>query len=218
TQEHIDRASAVSVYEGSIINIIKGFEIPVALPWHLVDDVYIPVNCGGQFHWVLAVVELKNRVIRVYDSSLGSRKRSIPHEIKMLSKMLPSYLMDSGFFAKTERTNFVDCDAYKDNNSGSLLEAQVPFMVEFAKDIMQQKSDSLDCGLYVATFAEYLSDQIEPSYVDFLPEYLRKRYGALLRSYGSEKAKGAYLSENDDPPKPKSVVTPPLEEDLVHIV
>ncbi|WMV21026.1 hypothetical protein MTR67_014411 [Solanum verrucosum] len=95
---------------------MKGFEIPTALPWHLVDDVYISVNCGGQFHWLLAVVELKNRMIRVYDSSLGLRKKAIPHEIKMLSKMLPSYLMDSGFFEKTERTNFVDCDAYKDNN------------------------------------------------------------------------------------------------------
>ncbi|KAG5631757.1 hypothetical protein H5410_003474 [Solanum commersonii] len=218
TQEHIDRASAVSVYERSITNIIKGFEIPAALPWHLVDDVYIPVNCGGQFHWVLAVVELKNRLIRVYDSSLGSRKKAIQHEIKMLSKMLPSYLMDSGFFEKTERTSFVDCDEYKDNNSGSLLEAQAPFMVEFAQDIMKQKSDSLDCGLYVATFAKYLSDQIETSLVDFLPEYLRKRYGTLLWSYGSEKAKGAYVSENDDPPKPKSVVTQPPEEDLVHVV
>ncbi|KAG5585644.1 hypothetical protein H5410_046078 [Solanum commersonii] len=188
TQEHIDRASAVSVYERSINNIIKGFEIPAALPWHLVDDVYIPVNCGGQFHWVLAVVELKNRVIRVYDSSLGSRKKTIPHEIKLLSKMLPSYLMDSGFFEKTERTNFVDCDAYKDNNSGSLMEAQVPFMVEFSQDIMQQKS------------------------------YLLKRYGALLWSYDSEKAKGAYVIENDDPPKPKSVVTQPPEEDLVYVV
>ena len=29
TQEHIDRASVVSVHEGSIINIIKGFGIPV---------------------------------------------------------------------------------------------------------------------------------------------------------------------------------------------
>ncbi|KAG5619586.1 hypothetical protein H5410_004804 [Solanum commersonii] len=218
TQEHINRASVVSVYERSITNIIKSFEIPVALPWHLVDDVYIPINCGGQFHLVLAIVELKNRVIKVYDSSLGSRKKAISHEIKMLSKMLPSYLMDSEFFEKIERTNFGDCDAYKDNNSSSLLKAQVPFMVEFSQDIKQQKSDSLDYGLYVATFTEYLSDQIKTSLVDFLPEYLRKRYGALLWSYGSEKAKGAYVSENDDPPKPKGVVTPPPEEDLVHIV
>ncbi|XP_069152824.1 uncharacterized protein [Solanum lycopersicum] len=45
TQEHIDRASVVSVHERSIINIIKGFGIPAALPWHLVDEVYIPINC-----------------------------------------------------------------------------------------------------------------------------------------------------------------------------
>ena len=58
-QEHVDRASVVSVYEKSIINIIKGFGIPAALPWHLVDEVYIPINCDQEFHWVLAVVELK---------------------------------------------------------------------------------------------------------------------------------------------------------------
>ncbi|KAG5621217.1 hypothetical protein H5410_006435 [Solanum commersonii] len=75
-----------------------------------------------------------------------------------------------------------------------------------------------DCGLYVAIFVEYLSDQIETSRVDFLPEYLRKIYGALLWSYGSKKAKGAYVNENDDPSKPKGVVTPPPKEDLVHIV
>ena len=100
TQEHIDRASVVSVHERSIINIIKGFGIPAALPWHLVDEVYIPINCDQQFHWVLAVVELKNRLIRVFDSSISTRKQTIPHEIKMLSKMLPSYLLDSGFFFK----------------------------------------------------------------------------------------------------------------------
>uniref|UniRef100_M1B7D4 Ulp1 protease family, C-terminal catalytic domain containing protein n=1 Tax=Solanum tuberosum TaxID=4113 RepID=M1B7D4_SOLTU len=49
TQQHIDRASAVSVYERSITNIIKGFEIPAALPLHLVDDVYISVQGKKQF-------------------------------------------------------------------------------------------------------------------------------------------------------------------------
>ena len=59
TQEHVDRASVVSIYERSIITIIKGFEIPATLPWHLVDEVYILINCDQEFHWVLAVVELK---------------------------------------------------------------------------------------------------------------------------------------------------------------
>ncbi|XP_069150300.1 uncharacterized protein [Solanum lycopersicum] len=106
----------------------------------------------------------------------------------------------------------------KDNINGSLLEPQVPFMIEFAQDIPKQDCNSLDCGLYVTAFAEYMSDQINISYAGFSPDYLRQRYGALLWSYGSEKAKCGYVSDNDDPPKSRGVVTPPPEEDLVYIV
>ncbi|PHT54945.1 hypothetical protein CQW23_03431 [Capsicum baccatum] len=42
--------------------------ISVGLPWHLIDEMYIPINCGDEFHWVLAVVVLKERSIRVYES------------------------------------------------------------------------------------------------------------------------------------------------------
>ncbi|XP_069145696.1 uncharacterized protein [Solanum lycopersicum] len=217
-QEHIDRASVLSVHERSIINIIKGFGIPAALPWHLVDEVYIPINCDQEFHWVLAIVELKNRVMRVFDSSISTRKKTIPHEIKMLSKMLPSYLLDSEFFEENERTKFSDCHAYKDNITGSILDPQVSFMIEFAQENPKQECGSLDCGLYVTAFAEYMSDQINISYADFSPDYLRQRYGALLWSYGSEKAKCGYVSDNDDPPKSRGIVIPPPEEDLVHIV
>ncbi|PHT36497.1 hypothetical protein CQW23_24197 [Capsicum baccatum] len=57
----------VSRNEECLINIIKGFSIPVVLPWHLVDEEYSPINYGDEFHWVLAVVILKERRIRVYD-------------------------------------------------------------------------------------------------------------------------------------------------------
>ncbi|PHT48690.1 hypothetical protein CQW23_12898 [Capsicum baccatum] len=60
-----------------LINIIKGFNIPVGLPWYLVDEVYIPINCGDEFHWVLAVVVLKERHIRVYES-MSRRRRFGP--------------------------------------------------------------------------------------------------------------------------------------------
>ncbi|KAG5621243.1 hypothetical protein H5410_006461 [Solanum commersonii] len=39
TRTHID--VVLLSPERSITNIIKGFEIPIALPWHLVGDVYI---------------------------------------------------------------------------------------------------------------------------------------------------------------------------------
>lgn len=62
------------------MNIIKGISIPAGSPWHLVDEVYIPVNCDKDFHWILVVVVLKERIIRVYDSTAGSRKKKIPHQ------------------------------------------------------------------------------------------------------------------------------------------
>ncbi|PHU10441.1 hypothetical protein BC332_22301 [Capsicum chinense] len=80
----------VSRNEECLINIIKGFSIPVGLPWHLVDEVYIPINCGDDFHWVLAVVVLKERRIRVYDS-MSQRRHSEPSsEIQKLAKILPT--------------------------------------------------------------------------------------------------------------------------------
>ncbi|PHU05059.1 hypothetical protein BC332_25881 [Capsicum chinense] len=33
-----------------LFNIIKGFSIPAGLPWHLIDEVYISINCGDEFH------------------------------------------------------------------------------------------------------------------------------------------------------------------------
>ncbi|PHT92864.1 hypothetical protein T459_00746 [Capsicum annuum] len=63
--------------EECLINIIKGFSIPDGLPWHLVNEVYIPINYGDEFHWVLAVVILKERRIRVYDS-MSRRRRFGP--------------------------------------------------------------------------------------------------------------------------------------------
>lgn len=219
TQEHLDRARVVSVHERSIINIMKGFSILAGLPWHLVDDVYIPINYDGNFHWVLVVVELNKRLIRVYDSSLGTRKRVYSEEIKKLSRMLPSYLIDSGFFENTERTNWLVLDAYKDKQMGVPLESHIPFNIEYVEGIMQQEDDSLDCGLYVATFAKFLTDQlvIPPDTDGYLANYLCNRYAALLWRYGSDKVNGGYISENDDPPKPKGQFTTPTEGDIVNI-
>ncbi|KAH0669645.1 hypothetical protein KY285_023806 [Solanum tuberosum] len=102
TQEHMAHGAIVSAFERLIKNIIKGFSIPAGLPWHLVDDVYIPVNSDGNFHWVLVVVALKERLIRVYDSSNGRRIKDLYVEIKKLAMMLSSYLHDSEFFYQTE--------------------------------------------------------------------------------------------------------------------
>ncbi|PHU00161.1 hypothetical protein BC332_29948 [Capsicum chinense] len=51
--------------EDAITNIINKFCIPAELSWHMIDEVYVPVNYGKEFHWVLAVIVLKERVTHV---------------------------------------------------------------------------------------------------------------------------------------------------------
>ncbi|PHU00862.1 hypothetical protein BC332_30649 [Capsicum chinense] len=83
--------------EECLINIIKGFSIPASLPWDLVDEVYIPINCGNEFYWVLAIVIVKERHIRVYESMSRRRFSGPSSEIQKLAKILPTYIDMSGF-------------------------------------------------------------------------------------------------------------------------
>ncbi|PHU27320.1 hypothetical protein BC332_05652 [Capsicum chinense] len=128
----------VSRNEECLINIIKGFSIPAGLPWHLVDEVYIPINCGDEFHWVLVVVVLKERCIRVYDSILRRRRFGPSSEIQKLIKVLPTYLDMSVFLDQKELQSFVAVYA------------------EYLSDELQVPNDGLDVGLLCKRYAALL--------------------------------------------------------------
>ncbi|PHU30611.1 hypothetical protein BC332_02704 [Capsicum chinense] len=200
----------VSQKEEWLINIIKGFSIPAGLPWHLVDEVYIPINYGDEFHWVLAVVVLKERRIRVYDS-MSRRRRSRPSsEIQKLAKILPTYLDMSGFLDQKVRTDWSMIEAYRDKMAN-------PFDVQYVDGITQQTIGSLDCGPFVAAYAEYLSDGLQVPNDGLDAKLLHKRYAALLWKYGEAKAQKPYAIDVKDPrrSKPNSIALD--EEQLVHI-
>ncbi|KAF3685386.1 hypothetical protein FXO37_00702 [Capsicum annuum] len=114
TQDDYKRSCFVANNEESLINIIKGFNIPTTLPWHLVNDVYFSVNCDEKFHWMRAVISVKKRCICMYDSMLSSHYREPSHEIKKLSVMLPTYLNDSGLLENTEQTVWSSLETYTD--------------------------------------------------------------------------------------------------------
>ncbi|XP_055800375.1 uncharacterized protein LOC129869786 [Solanum dulcamara] len=122
TQEDMARGADVSRLERSVTNIIRGLFIPAGLPWYLVDDVYIPVNCAGDYHWALLVVVLKERLKCVYDSSMGSRKKEPYVEIQKLAQMLQTYIVDNGLLEKSDRTDWSVLDTYKDKSIGMLLD------------------------------------------------------------------------------------------------
>lgn len=79
-----DYAQSVVVVqnEESITNIIKEFYISAGLPWHLVNVMYVPVNCNEKFHWLLVVIAPKKISIRIYDSLLKLKNMKSSPEIQ----------------------------------------------------------------------------------------------------------------------------------------
>ncbi|KAF3657460.1 putative protein EIN4-like [Capsicum annuum] len=195
-KHHADRycqqQPEVSQNEKCLFNIIKGFSIPTDLPWHLVDEVYIPINCGDEFHWVLAVVILKERRIRVYDSISRRRCSGPSSEIQKLAKILPTYLDISGFLDQKVRTDWSMIEAYWDKMANL-------FDVQYVDGIAHQTIGSLDCGPFISAYAEYLSDGLQVPNDGLNAGLLRKRYAALLWKHREAKAQKPYAIDVKDP-------------------
>ncbi|KAF3669001.1 hypothetical protein FXO38_07798 [Capsicum annuum] len=65
TQNVSARSDEVADMEMSLINTIKGLSTRSGQPWHLVNEVFVPINCDSAFYWVFAVIASKDRCIRV---------------------------------------------------------------------------------------------------------------------------------------------------------
>ncbi|KAM3360494.1 hypothetical protein P3S68_020206 [Capsicum galapagoense] len=177
------------------------------------------MNCNQNFHWVLAVITLKDRRIRVYDSLSNIRNMDSSVEIQKLAVMLPTFLSDCEFFEQTSRTDWPNLDAYRDKLSDTtqLLNTN-SFEVEYVQNISQQDCDSLDCGVFIAGYAEYISEGMSVPSVDFESTYHPMRYTSLLRNFDLQKAKKDYVSENEDPPRSRRTKhSIPDEMDIVRI-
>ncbi|PHU17508.1 hypothetical protein BC332_13203 [Capsicum chinense] len=162
--------------------------IPAGFPWHLIDQVYIPINYDDEFHWVLAVVILKERRIQVYDSMSQRRRSGLLSEIQKLAKILPTYLYMSGFLGQNIRTNWSTIEAYQDKIGNS-------FDVQYFERISQQIIGSI---LFVASCAEYLSDGLHVPNDELDARLLHKIYAAILWKYGEAKAQKLYASDIKD--------------------
>ncbi|PHT89751.1 hypothetical protein T459_04864 [Capsicum annuum] len=130
--------SEVSQNEECLINIIKGSSILTGLPWYLVDEVHISINCGDELYWVLAIVVLKKRLIRVYDS-ISRRRRSRPSlRYKSWPNYCPLTLICVSFWIKR------DCGLF------------VVAYAEYLSDGLQVPNDGLDVGLLHKRYAAIL--------------------------------------------------------------
>ncbi|KAF3653268.1 hypothetical protein FXO37_17066 [Capsicum annuum] len=71
------------------------------------------------------------------------------------------------------------------------------------KKLRKEIHNQRDCGVFVAAFAEFLSDRMQILSSHFDVGYHLKRYATLLCNYEVKKANKVYISDHDDPSKPQ---------------
>ncbi|PHU10007.1 hypothetical protein BC332_21867 [Capsicum chinense] len=103
------------------------------------------------------------------------------------------------------RTDWSTIEVYRDKRAN-------PFDVQYVKAI-----GSLDCGPFVAAYAEYLSYGLQVPNDGLDTRLLRKLYASLLWKYGEAKAQKPYATNVKNPRRPKSNSIALDEEQLVHI-
>ncbi|XP_055833848.1 uncharacterized protein LOC129902557 [Solanum dulcamara] len=91
----------------------------------------------------------------------------------MISSVLPHYLSVVKFYDK--RPELKESPKYNEKNKFELIESK--FITE---GIPRQQEDSLDCGVFVAAFAELVSNDQDIANQQLSADSLRKRFGTLL--------------------------------------
>ncbi|PHT90853.1 hypothetical protein T459_05966 [Capsicum annuum] len=176
---------------------INRFCMHAAVPWHMVEDIYIAVNIKEKHHWVLAVLSFSERCIFLYDSyeSFGHCPIVLA-EIEKLATIIPLCLQQCDFYVKKE-IQIENHPRYKDKDSSDM------FDVLFQENLPQQPSGSLDCGVYMVTYAECLSYGHKVLANEFDPNALHIRYVALLWDYGTRKQDTNAHSDVETPVRPE---------------
>ncbi|RAL42494.1 hypothetical protein DM860_011112 [Cuscuta australis] len=118
---------------------VKGLVREYSRPWSECDFVYMPLNTGD--HWVLLVLEVEGRTIRVYNSKgrKGNACRSLSVYVQCLTELLPVLVDLLG--------------VYKEHSDGPMGKRK--FSIDVV-DGCPQQDDGCSCGMFMLKFAEYL--------------------------------------------------------------
>ncbi|PHT31425.1 hypothetical protein CQW23_27762 [Capsicum baccatum] len=94
------------------IKVVKRRSKDISKASSSIEKRCISINCGDEFHWVLAVIVLKERCILVYDSISRRRRSGTSSKTQKLAKIFPTYLDMSGFLDQKVRTDWSTIEAY----------------------------------------------------------------------------------------------------------
>ncbi|PHT29049.1 hypothetical protein CQW23_31354 [Capsicum baccatum] len=116
---------------------INGFHMHVVVPWHTVEDIYIPVNMKKKHHWVLSILCFSERCIFLYDSYESSGHYStVLGVIEKLAVIIPLCLEHCDFYVK-KGIHLENHPRYKDKDPSDM------FDVLFQESLPQQPRTSV---------------------------------------------------------------------------
>jgi len=111
------------------------------------DIIPVPVHCNG-VHWCMAIIHLRNKTIRYYDSK-GKPNRPV-------LDALEKYLREESIFKPKKQFDTSD------------------FVIESVQNIPRQL-DGSDCGIFSCMFAEYITCDVPITFTQSEMLYFRKK-------------------------------------------
>lgn len=125
------------------------------------------------------VLSFNDRAIMVYDSMRSvAHDAYIRNEVNKFAQLIPTYLVSSGFYERSGIDPIVH-PKYKIHSEDDA------FNIVHINGIPVQHETSLDCGVYVAVYAEYLTEGNGIPNSPFDIELMCNRYATLLWDYGT---------------------------------
>ncbi|KAM6587343.1 hypothetical protein CsatA_009948 [Cannabis sativa] len=185
-EKFVEKNNDISVLSLShnVAQYIQGGKILCATPWHLVDHVVMPINVKLQDHWICGRLNIVDRRIYLYNSLHSGRYMTAAKEAcKPFSVILPYYFSMLDFKGLRNETKF------------STME---PFPIVAVDGLPEQVT--ADCGVFVASFAEYFIDGKPIPSSDFDVEIHCDRLAVLFYQYGMKKQTENIESESEAPP------------------
>ncbi|KAH0649599.1 hypothetical protein KY285_034847 [Solanum tuberosum] len=177
-----------------IARYICGHRLLASTLWDKVDYILFPLNIKEGCHWILVVFDIVQRSLEVYDSfpARGGVNFEVKNIVEMLSIVLPYYLSVVKFYDK--------CPELKATPKYSGIDEFEKIEFHFiTKGVPRQQDDSLDCGVFVAAFAEFVSNGQHILNQQVKADILRKRFGAILWEYARRKKASDLQSEDERP-------------------
>ncbi|KAF3621700.1 hypothetical protein FXO38_31704 [Capsicum annuum] len=137
------------------------------------------LNAGGQKHHLIEYIN-GFRMHAVVPWHTVGHYATVLAETEKIAKIIPLCLQACDFYVK-KGIDLQNHPRYKDKESSDM------FDILFEDDLPQQPSGSLDCGVFMVMYAEWLSYGHRVIATEFDPNALRTRYAALLWDYGIRK-------------------------------